>query len=71
MTIIPEIGELWEYRNGGQHLCVLVLGVSAAIKTDGVEIRCINIINSGFSRDSEYWCFSTEEHQRSNWKKVA
>jgi hypothetical protein len=72
MTIIPEIGELWEYHSGGQHLCVLIVDVAPFVQgKDGVNIRCINLINEGFSRSDDTWWFSTETHARDLWQRLA
>ena len=67
---IPEVGELWEYKQAKQLLRVLVLGVTQT-GGDGVRIRTINIACEGFGQENDEWWFSTSHNVKDCWRRLA
>lgn len=68
---LPEVGELWEYKQAKQLLRVLVLGVRGDITGDGVRIQTINIVCEGFGQDHDEWWFSTSHNVKDCWTRLA
>lgn len=68
---LPEIGELWEYRQSKQLLRVLVIGVRKDNGGDGVRIHTINILCEGFGQEQDEWWFSTNHAMKDCWTRIA